>query len=164
MLAITALHSSSHTVCPTPYSFHLIFLIASALVCEANVARHKPTPSCPDLPEVSWWKTNHDKIVDYVEQRYKGEWEPYLNKWRDYKNKMRAIYDKNGTAIVKSRGIRLRGASLKKHIGDVEKRILVTQCLQEKHGGRRAASNQVDDYPISDAGRALAGVLRAATQ
>lgn len=120
--------------------------------------------SCPDLPEVAWWKTNHDKIVNYVEQRYKGKWEPYLNKWRDYRNKMLAIHEKDGTAIVKSRGIRLRGATLKKHIGDVEKRIIVTQCLQEKHGGRLVASHPAHDYPITGAGRTLAGVFRAAKQ
>ncbi len=120
--------------------------------------------SCPDLPEVKWWKTNHDKIVNYVEQRYRGKWELYLDKWRDYKNKMRAIHEKDGTAIVKSRGIRLRGATLEKHIGDIEKRILVTQCLQEKHGGRLAASNPTDEYPMSGAGSALAGVFRAATR
>ena len=139
-------------------------MIAGTMITMTQPNNEAQAASCPDLPKVSWWKTNHNKIVDYVEQRYKGQWEPYLAKWRDYKDKMRAIYEKNGTAIVKSRGIRLRGATLEKHIGDVEKRILVTQCLQEKHGGRLATSNPVDDYPISNAGRALAGVFRAATK
>ena len=90
-------------------------MIAGSMIITTQPNNEAQAASCPNLPEVSWWKTNHDKIVDYVEQRYKGEWEPYLNKWRDYKNKMRAIYEKNGTAIVKSRGIRLRGASLMHH-------------------------------------------------
>ena len=55
--------------------------------------------SCPDLPEVAWWKTNHDKIV-IMSSGVTKEREPYLNKWRDYRNKMRAIHEKNGTAIV----------------------------------------------------------------
>ena len=139
-------------------------IMTGTIIMTTQPSNEAQAASCPDLPEVAWWKTNHDKIVDYVEQRYKGKWEPYLNKWRDYRNKMRTIHEKNGTAIVKSRGIRLRGATLKKHIGDVEKRILVTQCLQKKHGGRVAASNLADDLPTSGARRTLAGVFRAATQ
>ena len=141
-----------------------LVMLAGTMITTTQPNNEAQAASCPDLPEVAWWKTNHDKIVDYVEQRYRGKWEPYLQKWRDYRNKMRAIHEKDGTAIVKSRGIRLRGATLRKHIGDVEKRILVTQCLQEKHGGRLAAPNPADEYPISGAGRALAGVFRAATR
>ncbi len=139
-------------------------MLAGTMIMTTQPNYEAQAASCPDLPEVAWWKTNHDKIVDYVEQRYEGKWEPYLDKWRDYRNKMRAIHAKDGTAIVKSRGIRLRGANLEKHIGDVEKRILVTQCLQEKHGGRLAASNPADGHSISGAGSSIAGVFRAATQ
>ena len=139
-------------------------MLAGTMIMTTQPNNEAQAASCPDLPEVAWWKTNHDKIVDYVEHRYEGKWEPYLDKWRDYRNQMRAIHEKDGTAIVKSRGIRLRGATLKKHISDVEKRILVTQCLQEKHGGRLAASNPADGHSISGAGRSIAGVFRAATQ
>jgi len=120
--------------------------------------------ACPALPEVAWWKTNHDKIVKYVDQRYNGVWEPYIEKWENYRNKMQAIYEKDGTAIVKSRGIRLRGDSLEKHIGDVEKRILVTQCLQQKHSGQLAKLDPETEKSIVGNGSALAGVFHAAKQ
>ena len=120
--------------------------------------------SCPDLPKVTWWKTNHEKIVKYVDQRYNGDWESYLTKWRNYRNKMKTIFEKDGTAIVKSRGLRLKGAKLKKHIGDVEKRILVTQCLKQKHGGRLASRNSLDGSSISQARRSLAHMFQVAKE
>jgi len=139
-------------------------VMAGTMIITTQPNNEAQASSCPDLPDVSWWRTNHEKIVKYVDQRYDGAWEPYLDKWRDYRNKMRAIHEKNGTAIVKSRGLRLRGETLEKHIGDVERRIIVTQCLQEKHSGRLAASNRAEGGAIPAAGRSLADVLRAAKQ
>ena len=136
-------------------------MITGTMIFTTQPNNEAKAASCPDLPKVAWWKTNHDKIVKYVDQRYDGKWEPYLNKWRHYKNKMQAIHAKDGTAIVKSRGIRLKGDNLKKHIGDVEKRILVTQCLQRKHSGRLALSNSTDIPSIVGTRSSLAKIFQA---
>jgi len=97
--------------------------------------------SCPALPNVVWWKTTHVKIVKYVDRKYGGNWNPYIQKWENYKFKMENILERDGTALVKSRNIRLRGEQLAHHIVQIEQRIAVTRCLQEKFSGQMAQSN-----------------------
>ena len=84
------------------------YLIISAI---PNNKAHAAT--CPALPEVAWWQTTHDKIARHVNHHYGGMWDPELAKWEAYRDKMQTILDKEGIAIVKSRGVRLKGASLK---------------------------------------------------
>ncbi len=139
-------------------------MITGSMIITTQPSNEAHAAACPALPEVAWWKTNHDKIVKYVDQRYNGIWEPYIDKWRNYRKKMQAIHDKDGTAIVKSRGIRLKGASLEKHIDDVERRILVTQCLQQKHSGQLALAGPSQTRSVAGAGSSLAGVFQAAKQ
>ena len=116
------------------------FLILTSLINnEAQAA------DCPVLPEVSWWKSNHDKIVRHVDQHYQGRWDAYIDKWQVYLNKMRSIFAENGTAIVKSRGVKLKGQSLQRHIGNIEQRISITQCLKKKHGGRMVSDEGIID-------------------
>ena len=94
--------------------------------------------SCPALPDVIWWKTTHVKIVRYVDRKYSGDWTPYIIKWENYKKKMQGILDGNGTALVKSRDIRLRGKQLAEHIIQIEERLVVTRCLKDKFSGQVA--------------------------
>ena len=94
--------------------------------------------SCPALPEVAWWDTSHRKIINYVDRKFQGEWDPYIDRWVNYRDQMQGILDRAGTAVVKSRNIRLAGSDLAAHIGDIERRIYVTRCLKTKHGGRMA--------------------------
>jgi len=94
--------------------------------------------SCPALPEVAWWDTSHRKIINYVDRKFQGEWDPYIVRWVNYRDQMQGILDRAGTAVVKSRNIRLAGSDLAAHIGDIERRIYVTRCLKTKHGGRMA--------------------------
>ncbi len=97
--------------------------------------------NCPALPNVVWWKTTHVKIVKYVDRKYGGNWHPYIKKWENYKSKMQDILERDGTALVKSRDIRLRGEQLAHHIVQIEQRIVVTRCLQEKFSGQMAESD-----------------------
>ena len=97
--------------------------------------------SCPALPNVVWWKTTHVKIVNYVDRKYGGNWNPYIQKWENYKFKMENILERDGTALVKSRNIRLRGEQLARHITQIEQRIVVTRCLQQKFSGQMAQSD-----------------------
>ena len=91
--------------------------------------------SCPALPEVAWWDSSHRKIINYVDQKFQGEWDPYIDRWVNYRDRMQGILDRAGTAVVKSRNIRLAGSDLAAHIGDIDRRIYVTRCLKTKHGG-----------------------------
>jgi hypothetical protein len=51
---------------------------------------------------------------------------------------MQGILASNGTALVKSRNIRLYGDKLAFHIKEIEHRIEVTKCLKEKFSGQLA--------------------------
>lgn len=93
---------------------------------------------CPALPNVVWWKTTHVKIVKYVDRKYSGDWDPYIQKWVAYKKKMQGILESKGTALVKSRDIRLNGKNLAAHIIQIEQRLVVTRCLQQKFSGQLA--------------------------
>jgi len=96
---------------------------------------------CPDLPNVAWWRTTRIKIVNYVDLKYSGNWVPYIQKWEAYKKKMQGILASNGTALVKSRNIRLHGDKLASHIQEIERRLEVTKCLKRKFSGQLAYNN-----------------------
>ena len=99
---------------------------------EAKVA------GCPELPNVTWWKTTRIKIVKYVDLKYRGNWVPYIRKWETYKRKMQGILASNGTVLVKSRNIRLHGEKLALHIREIERRLEVIKCLKSKFSGQLA--------------------------
>ena len=93
---------------------------------------------CPDLPDVAWWRTTRIKIVNYVDLKYRGNWVPYIQKWEAYKQKMQGIFASNGTALVKSRNIRLHGDNLASHIQEIERRLEVIKCLKRNFSGQLA--------------------------
>ena len=86
--------------------------------------------ACPDLPVVPWWKTNHNKITKHVEHYYNGKWDLYIDKWVQYRERLIQIHESGGIAIIKTKGVKLKGEFLKDHISKVDKRIRITQCLQ----------------------------------
>ena len=118
--------------------------------------------TCPALPEVAWWQTSHEKIVRHVEHHYSGKWDPYIEKWRTYREKMKSILDKNGTAIVESKGVSLNGISLENHIGNVDKRISITRCLKRKYGGRLASISYMSAKNFGFSGTGVAVVFEVA--
>ena len=105
---------------------------------------------CPDLPDVTWWRTTRIKIVNYVDLKYRGNWVPYIQKWEAYKQKMQGILASNGTALVKSRNIRLHGDNLASHIQEIERRLDVTKCLKRKFSGQLAYSNISASIPLRE--------------
>jgi hypothetical protein len=92
--------------------------------------------SCPTLPHVSWWDTSPEKIIRYVDEAFRGEWESYIARWEDYRFRMEQIYRANGAAVVRSRNLRLEGDELARHIQDIDRRLSVTRCLKDKYGGK----------------------------
>jgi len=137
-------------------------MIVGYMLISAVPSNEAQAASCPALPAVAWWETTHDKIVQHVEQHYSGKWDPYIEKWRLYRDKMKTIFDKKGTAIVKSKGVRLKGLSLQNHIFKVEKRILITRCLKKKYGGRLASLNYIRGQDFGLTGDGVAVVYEAA--
>lgn len=138
-------------------------MIAGYMIISATPNNEAQAATCPALPIVSWWKTSHDMIVQHVDQQYNGKWDFYIAKWQSYHDKMKVILNKEGTAIIKSRGVRLKGKTLEKHIGDVEQRIRITQCLKEKHGGRLASLDSNSDQSfLGERANRVVAVLKAA--
>ncbi len=129
--------------------FLSIFLVGITLM-PLNTQAKKPSQEaletkvavCPELPNVSWWKTTRIKIVKYVDLKYLGNWVPYIKKWETYKQKMQSILASNGTAWVKSRDIRLSGKKLAFHIQEIERRLEVTKCLKSIFSGQLADVSQ----------------------
>jgi hypothetical protein len=107
---------------------------AALLILAAAAPAH--AESCPTLPHVSWWDTSPEKIVRYVDQAFRGEWESYIARWEDYRFRMEQIYQANGAAVVRSRNLRLEGDQLARHIDDIDQRLSVTRCLKDKYGGK----------------------------
>ena len=139
-----------------------IVMIVGYMLISAIPNNEAQAASCPALPEVAWWETTHDKIVQHVEQHYSGQWDPYIEKWNTYRDKMLSIFDKKGTAIVKYKGVRLKGLTLQNHITKVEKRILITRCLKNKYGGRLASLNYIRGQELGFNSDGVAVVYQAA--
>lgn len=87
---------------------------------------------CPTPPNVSWWvNTTHFSMVQYVNNKHRGDWNPYLDTWVNQYNKLRDVYGRNSTVRTKD-GTRLSGEILKEHIGKIETRISVIRCLSQE--------------------------------
>lgn len=70
-------------------------------------------------------------MVDYVDRKHAGNWDPYADKWINQLNKMQSIYDRDGSASV-SDGTILNGGTLLAHIEKLKKRVAVIHCLAEE--------------------------------
>jgi hypothetical protein len=137
--------------------FLIIFFIGISIITldtradtPAQQAIEAKMAGCPDLPDVAWWRTTRIKIVNYVDLKYRGNWVPYIQKWEDYKQKMQGILASNGTALVKSRNIRLEGDNLASHIQEIERRLDVTKCLKRKFSGQLAYNNISASIPLKE--------------
>jgi len=88
---------------------------------------------CDKLPEVAWWSQSHAKVIATVDRGYKGNWQKYIGRWQSYRDRMQALLDSNSVAVVKSRGIRMRGKQLADHIKDIDSRLNVLRCLEKEN-------------------------------
>jgi hypothetical protein len=87
--------------------------------------------NCNQLPQVAWWHSTHEKVTATVDKRYKGNWDRYILRWMTYLDRMQDLYDTGSIAVVKSRGLRLKGKQLADHISDIRVRISVLNCLKK---------------------------------
>jgi hypothetical protein len=114
----------------------MITTFTSTMAAAGQQSVEELAAACPHLPDVAWWDTTPQQIVDYVDQTFQGDWDPYIAKWEAYRVRMVQIRDSNGAAVVKSRGLRLEGVTLADHIRDIDQRLAVTRCLKEHFGGK----------------------------
>ncbi len=84
---------------------------------------------CAQSPFASWWGTStHASMVEYVNNRHSGDWNPYIDKWVNQLNKLIDVDGRNGR-VSTSDGTVLSGDSLKEHIDKLKERIVVIRCL-----------------------------------
>ena len=113
---------------PKPRLGALLFLAGLAIAL-AGAAKAE---ECAPLPDVAWWKNvTHEKMVEFVEKRYGGEWAPYVEKWAAQLEKLREVHDRDGAVVTKDK-IRVEGEPLRQYIEKVEQRLAITRCLASK--------------------------------
>ncbi len=84
---------------------------------------------CAQSPFASWWGTStHASMVEYVNNRHSGDWNPYIDKWVNQLNKLVDVDSRNGR-VSTSDGTVLSGDTLKEHIDKLKERIVVIRCL-----------------------------------
>ena len=88
--------------------------------------------TCGPLPKVDWWAKSHSKVIKTVNRKYRGNWDSYVTRWKKYRKRMVRLHEGGSAAVVKSRGLRLEGKQLEKHIEDIDQRLKVLSCLKEQ--------------------------------
>ena len=85
---------------------------------------------CDELPQVDWWSKTRAAVKGAVAKRYNGDWNKYIKRWKVHYASMKRSFENQQPRIVKSRGITLRGKTLEAHLGKIEKRIEVLECMR----------------------------------
>jgi len=102
--------------------------------------RQSAQAQCAAFPKVAWWGAmSHDRVVRYVNRKHKGDWNRYIAKWEKQLKIMTDIYDRDSTAVIRKRGVSLRGESLGDYISQIVDRISVTRCLAGRTRGGRTS-------------------------
>ncbi len=100
-------------------------------------AKAEEKARCQAFPKVTWWgNISHDRVISYVSRKQGGDWNRYIAKWERQLKSMVDIYDRNSTAVIRKRGVRLSGDELGDYIVNIVKRISVTRCLAGQKADR----------------------------
>lgn len=95
---------------------------------------------CMDIPQGVWWgKTNHSKIISYVERRHDGDWVPYIGKWERQLKTMKGIAKRSGSAVFKKKGLTLKGKKLDAYVTALKVRVDAIGCLSRNNDVEQAA-------------------------
>ncbi|MBT7570515.1 MAG: hypothetical protein HN632_11265 [Rhodospirillaceae bacterium] len=96
-----------------------------------NQPRARPVAGkCDPLPQADWWSKTPTAVKSAVAKRYNGDWDKYIKRWKTHHASMKRSSENGRARVVKSRGITLRGKTLESHVGKIEKRIEVLECMQ----------------------------------
>ncbi len=86
--------------------------------------------TCPDFPVHRLWNgLSHESVEKYVAKKHDGDWTPYIEKWQRQLEKVVEIKSRQGTIVIRKRGIRIKGENLSRYVEATEQRIAVTKCL-----------------------------------
>lgn len=95
---------------------------------------------CVDIPQGVWWgKTDHGKITSYVQRRHDGNWAPYIVKWKRQLKSMKGIAKRGGSAVLKKKGLTLKGETLDAYVTALEVRVAAIECLSRNDDMEQAA-------------------------
>ncbi len=129
-------------------NLHRTFLFVVSLVLPlAFGATADAGERCPEVPSVSWWgDTSVEGLTAYVDRKHGGDWKAYIDKWNKQLEKMKSLSERDGTAVFKSRNLKLKGEALLQYIDAIKDRLSVTKCLARRelvNSGRKksAAAN-----------------------
>lgn len=106
--------------------------VTAMVLCLAFSAPAAANEGCPEYPKVVWWETSHAKVASYVSRKHGGDWAPYVAKWGSQLEKMKSIHKKGGSAVFKSKDLRLHGDVLLQYINAIKDRLAVTKCLARR--------------------------------
>jgi hypothetical protein len=112
----------------------LILLIAAfVLMAMAIFSSQAKASTCPEIPVVSWWNnTTPEKITAYVDTNHDGDWAPYLDRWEQYEEQMRDVMLRGKSALIKSKGVLIKGNELASYIHQINSRIEATRCIADE--------------------------------
>ena len=86
--------------------------------------------ACGTVPDVPWWNAKtHDAITKEVKDRYRGDWALYQDVWQKFKARLETLQREGAAVRIGAGGEVLRDESLRRHIGEVNRRISVIRCL-----------------------------------
>ena len=89
---------------------------------------------CQAFPKIEFWgDMSHTSVRDYVETRFDGDWDTYIEKLERIKKGLENIQKRGKGAVIKRKGqrITLRGGKLGDYIQLSGKRIDVVRCLAD---------------------------------
>ena len=112
--------------------------LLAAFLFSAVAALSFPTPSaaeCPDFPKLSFWgDLNHDSVQLYVETKFEGDWDAYIERLQYIKKGLQEIHGRGKGAMIKMKGRKVvfKGEKLRNYLRLSNTRIAVVRCLAEE--------------------------------
>ncbi len=91
--------------------------------------------ACPAFPKLQFWgDLTHDSMRTYVDNRFDGDWDAYIDKLERIKAGLQGIHGRGKGAVIKLKGRRviLKGAKLGDYLQLSGIRLGVVRCLAEE--------------------------------
>jgi len=111
------------------------FSILSLGVVFALLLASPASAECRAFPKLEFWgNMSHTSVQNYVETKFEGDWEDYLEKLENIKIGLEGILIRGKGAVVKMKGRRvtLRGIKLGNYTPLSDKRMDIVRCFAEQ--------------------------------
>ena len=108
-------------------------LVFAAAFLAPNQARAQA--ECPAFPKLQFWgDLTHGSVRAYIEERFGGDWNAYINKLERIKTGLQGIHGRGKGAVIKLKGrrVKLKGAKLGDYLQLSGVRLGVVRCLAEE--------------------------------